>query len=703
MNKNTTAQTSNQKIILIDATYPNETRLALSDNGELIEFGCQDNDHNELKGNIYLATIERIEPSLQAVFVNYGGEKLGFLPYNEIHPRYFHKQENEPATTEASESDRLINGLRRSQTLLVQISKGHRGTKGVMMTTYIVLSSRYIRLLIDNERKLIVSKKIEDQSERDRLEKIGKEMLKGQKNNLSLIFRSSSIHKTKKEILKDLSYLINLWLNISEHLDHATAPAFIHEEGDIALRSVRDLYNNDIDRIIVAGQRSFERVYSFVNALMPAHTATIELYTGAEPLFAKYSIERQVASLYNNKVDLPDGGYIVINQAEALVAIDVNSGKSSGSSNIADTAYRVNLQAVEVIAKQIMLRELSGIIVIDFIDMEQKSKRTLIEKQITKAFANDKAKTNISKISEFGLLEMTRQRIGHGAMNEVHRITCPSCKGRGRVRVVAASSNAILRAISSDIAKNPEIESIVVAGSANIVMHLLNEKRHEIVEIERKSQTKIEITIDEGGGYDCFFISHKKSVSAPVPLFNADKIIAEQHADNPALPTTTAASPRTSSSSAVASLPSNANNEPGRVGSRSARRRIRRRQVGTTSPITESPSPKSPRTSAAKHSGSTTIPSSAAVATTPLPAPNKPLNPSAAASHPSPKSGHKQAPRRHHPRSDQHRSSHPPAAVTNHINPAVTANNQPPTRSSEISKSRKKSSLLEKIWTKIVD
>ncbi|MDZ5761542.1 ribonuclease E/G [Lyticum sinuosum] len=511
MKKNTQKNT-----ILIDAYFSNETRVALVKGNKLIDFYSQDNAITAIKGNIYLAKIEQIEPSLQAVFVNYGGEKLGFLPFNEIHPIYLSDNLNKNP----------FLALKKDQSLLVQINKNSKGTKGVMMTTYIVISGRYTRILLNKVSKTIISRKIENKNERERLEKIGDDLRKS--NEFSIIIRSSSIYKTKKEIYNDSSYLLTLWNIIQEKSRDEIAPSFIYDEGDIILRVMRDLYDTNIESIIISGKNTFDKLNLFISLILPTHINKILQYSDIEPIFSKHKIERQISSIYNNKVDLKNGGYIIINQTEALVAIDVNSGKPTRSSSVSQLSYQknktvasnstaINIDAVSTIVKQVILRDLSGIIVIDFIDMHNHDDRILIEKMIVKAFSNDKAKTKIGKISEFGLLEMTRERIGHSNTVEVNRIICPSCRGRGRVRTIPASGNAILRAISADLFKlrsnnnkkeDNNVIRVSIDANIEIINYLLNYKRKEIVQIEKDYNVIITITEENKAGYDCFFIDY---------------------------------------------------------------------------------------------------------------------------------------------------------------------------------------------------
>ncbi len=548
--------------MLIDAAHPEEIRVVVSNDGSIEEFEYQ-NAKRSIKGNIYLAKVTRVEPSLQAAFVDYGTQKQGFLPFSEIHPDYYqipkadkeklmeelsnarkkrqHHTDNKSNHPEVSSEDaELLNEIimpeqvsknyddeeygdevyfykrykiqeviKKDQVILVQVEKEERGNKGASITSYISLAGRYCVFMPNATKGGGVSRKIEDHEDRMRLKDIASEFTEQLGGQGAVIIRTAGSYKTKTEIKRDFSYLQKLWDNIREHTLKSNAPAFIHEEGDVIKKSIRDLYDGEIEEIQIEGQKAFDDAKEFMKLILPRHITKIKEYKGNSPIFAKYKVDQQLSALYNSQVSLRSGGYIVINHTEALVAIDVNSGRSTSERNIESTALKTNLEAADEIARQLKLRDLSGLIVIDFIDMEEMKNRKTIERAFKQALDNDRAKIQVGRISTFGLLEMSRQRLRQSFM-EANTEVCGHCNGKGRIRPIEATSISVLRAVEGEAAseKSPEIH---VSGSSQLIHHMLNNKRTEIAEVEQKIGGKIVLYTDESAGGDGFYIELKKT------------------------------------------------------------------------------------------------------------------------------------------------------------------------------------------------
>lgn len=517
--------------ILIDASYKDEIRLVVVDNGLVIAFEYQGREKRSIKGNIYLAKVTRIEPSLQAAFVEYGAEKQGFLPFEDIHCEYYqlpaaekkeliestNKVKSQQEDSACSKTDILLKPvvhhkykiqdvIKKDQVLLVQALKEERGNKGASMTTYITLSGRYCIVMPNAAQSIGVSRKISDTDERERLKRLAYE-LHEQNNNLSVIIRTAGEYRAKIDIKRDFGYLKKLWNSIKSHASSASTPAFIYEESNVVRKAIRDFYSVEVDEIVVSGNEVYENALEFMSGILPKYIGKLKQYQDNVPIFAKYKVEEQLASLYDNRVSLHSGGYIVINQAEALVAIDVNSGKSTAERSVENTALKTNLEAATEIAVQLRLRDLSGLIVIDFIDMNEFDHRKAVERAIKDATAHDRARVQIGKISEFGLLEMSRQHLKQ-SFTETHLLECSYCSGRGSIRPLNATAIAILRAIEGEITEE-QCQTIEVMTSRDLAIHLLNTKRREILSIEQKYNINVHVQIDESAGADGFFIERK--------------------------------------------------------------------------------------------------------------------------------------------------------------------------------------------------
>ncbi|HWM30918.1 MAG TPA: ribonuclease E/G [Methyloceanibacter sp.] len=644
--------------MLIDAAHPEETRVVAVKGTRVEEFDYESANKKQLRGNIYLAKVTRVEPSLQAAFVDYGGNRHGFLAFTEIHPDYYQipvadrqalleeeaaeqsrasaeeaaedeaagrrrrrgrrgrgrheprgqKQEvhalppvelapvagpvglarfeigeddeidttpreddgptvalepadlvheiSEPAETIEAEMDKLDvdrstheddedddhvetvgqpvvvkegNGdatpervesvgsedaleevperarrrrgrpykiqevIRRRQIILVQVVKEERGTKGAALTTYLSLAGRYTVLMPNTARGGGISRKITQPTDRKRLREIADELEVPE--GMGLIIRTAGAQRTKTEIKRDYDYLLRLWETVRDLTLKSTAPALVYEEGSLIKRSIRDLYNKDIDEVLVAGDEAYKEAKDFMRMLMPSHAKNVKPYKEPEPIFIRYQVERQLAAMFSPQVVLKSGGYIVINQTEALVSVDVNSGKATREHNIEDTALKTNLEAAEEIARQLRLRDLAGLIVIDFIDMDERRNNRLVERRLKESLRNDRARIQVGRISHFGLLEMSRQRLRTG-MLEGSTTSCPMCQGTGMVRSVESVALDILRSIEDRLITDGVVP-LVATTAVDVALYILNQKRLHLNDIQQRYRVPITVTADE--------------------------------------------------------------------------------------------------------------------------------------------------------------------------------------------------------------
>jgi ribonuclease E len=492
------------KTMLIDAAHPEETRVVVLAGNQIDDFDFEAAAKKQIRGNIYLAKVTRVEPSLQAGFVEYGGNRHGFLAFGEIHPDYYQIPAADREALLAEEAAQALNDedvdgddeavrarraaqrrykiqevIRRRQIMLVQAVKEERGNKGAALTTYLSLAGRYCVLMPNTPRGGGISRKIATAGDRKRLKAIVSdlEVPKG----MGLIIRTAGAKRTKTEIRRDYEYLLRLWDDIRERTMASTAPALIHEEDNLVKRAVRDLYDKDVDAILVEGEAAFNEAQDFMGMLMPSHTGKVQLYTGSTPLFSRMKVESHLDSMHSPVVQLRSGGYIVINQTEALVAIDVNSGRSTRERSIESTALKTNLEAAEEAARQMRLRDLAGLVVIDFIDMEENRNDRAVEKRMKDALRFDRARVQMGKISSFGLLEISRQRRRTGVLEGSSHI-CEACDGVGRVRSPESASLQALRAVEAAVANRRDCEVALHADIAT-ALYLLNEKREHLMRL----------------------------------------------------------------------------------------------------------------------------------------------------------------------------------------------------------------------------
>jgi ribonuclease E len=562
--------------MLIDARHREETRVAVVTGNRIEEFDFESAEHKQLKGNIYLAKVTRVEPSLQAAFVDYGGNRHGFLAFSEIHPDYYqipredreallaeeaaHAAEEAALRGDLDDDDddddqghddqghdddhggevevverpdfgdedeeegeaapqrrprgrsagnqaadelkqkrmalrrryKIQDVIRRRQVLLVQVVKEERGNKGAALTTYLSLAGRYCVLMPNTSHGGGISRKISNSADRKRLKSIIADMKLP--NTMGCIVRTAGLSRTKTEIRRDFDYLARLWDEIRENTLRAAAPALIHNDSDLIKRAIRDIYHRDIEEVIVEGEEGYRQAKDFMKLLMPSHARRVKPYADPVSLFQRFGVEDQLAAMYNPVVQLKSGGYLVINPTEALVSIDINSGRSTREHNIEQTATATNLEAAREIARQLRLRDMAGLVVIDFIDMEHNSNIRKVEKAMKDALKDDRARIQVGRISGFGLMEMSRQRLRTGVLEASTR-ACPHCEGTGLVRTASSAGLSALRMLEEEAARGRG-SIITLRASQEAAFYVLNNKRRELDEIEQRYGVTIVILPD---------------------------------------------------------------------------------------------------------------------------------------------------------------------------------------------------------------
>ena len=582
--------------MLIDARHPEETRVAVVKGNRIEEFDFESAERRQLKGNIYLAKVTRVEPSLQAAFVDYGGNRHGFLAFSEIHPDYYQipkedreallREEAEHAAAEAAlraaegddepldghhddgrdhdrpDSDleddldgdappapeaaggnghddhgaedlrrkrmalrrryKIQDVIHRRQVLLVQVVKEERGNKGAALTTYLSLAGRYCVLMPNTTHGGGISRKISNAADRKRLKTIMSEL--NLPPSMGCIVRTAGLQRTKTEIKRDFDYLARLWDEIRENTLKSQAPALINEDSDLIKRAIRDIYNREIDEVIVEGEAGYRKARDFMKLLMPSHVKKVKSYADPVSLYQRYGVEDQLEAMYHPVVQLKSGGYLVINPTEALVSIDINSGRSTREHGIEQTALSTNLEAAQEIARQLRLRDMAGLVVIDFIDMESNGNVRKVEKAMKAALANDRARIQVGRISQFGLLEMSRQRLRTGVLEASTR-ECPHCEGTGLVRTASSAGLSALRMLEEEAARGRGSQ-LVLRASQEAAFYVLNRKRAELGEIEARYGVMIDVqsdgqlegarmTVDSSGPPPAFRPSYEPIVEEP--------------------------------------------------------------------------------------------------------------------------------------------------------------------------------------------
>ncbi|HAM49982.1 MAG TPA: ribonuclease [Nitrospiraceae bacterium] len=473
-----------KKKILINASYPEEKRVVIVEGDILVDFYVEVASREHLKGNIYKGIITRIEPGLQAAFLDFGPKKHGFLQIREINPEYFQNREE-------GKGPRVQDVLTKGQELIVQVEKDERDTKGASLTTYISLPGRYI-VMMPGQKRVGISRKIECREDRDRLKEIFSALKLPE--NMGFILRTACSDKTAEELSNDLKYLTKLWTKIQAESKKVSAPALIYKEQDIAVRTVRDYLTSDVSEVLVDDEEAYKNVKEFLRKTTPWRRINIKYYKEKKPIFSKHSIEAQIAKIHERNAYLPSRGYLAIDRTEALTAIDVNSGRSRKEENVESTALRTNLEAADEIARQLRLRDIGGLVVIDFIDMESSKNRREVENKLKNALSSDKAHTEISGISKFGIVEMTRERLRVAYFESINK-GCPVCGGAGIVKTEETVAISALREIHTRGSMGG-IKSITCSLPVESANYLMNKKRQEIPLLEKKLDTQITILGD---------------------------------------------------------------------------------------------------------------------------------------------------------------------------------------------------------------
>ena len=541
------------KRMLIDASQPEETRVVvINDQQQLVEFDFETTTKKQLKGNIYLAKVTRVEPSLQAAFVDYGGDRHGFLAFSEIHPDYYqvpqadrklideaNRLDADPADGEVDEDDdgageldeetsevfaeqarrraRLLRSykiqevIKRRQILLVQVVKEERGNKGAALTSYLSLAGRYCVLMPNTGRGGGISRKIASPSDRSRLKDIARAL--DVPEGMGLIIRTAGQERNKLEIRRDYEYLLRLWNDIRDLTLKSIAPCTIHEESALVKRAVRDLYGADIEEILVEGEESYRSARKVMSMLMPSRTRRIKPYKEELPLFMHYGVEEQLDALHSPVVQLRSGGSIVIHTTEALTAIDVNSGRSTRERNIEETALKTNLEAADAAARHLRLRDLAGLIVVDFIDMVEARNQKAVERRMRDALKTDRARVQLGRISAFGLLELSRQRL-RPSLQELSTQACPACDGTGVVRSVESAALRALRGIEMEGLKNTTAAVSLTLPEA-VGLYVLNQKRDRLVHLEQLYGLRVDVQIDRHMNGDQLALVSTRQKAAP--------------------------------------------------------------------------------------------------------------------------------------------------------------------------------------------
>jgi ribonuclease E len=549
------------KKMLIDAAHAEETRVVVLDGARVEEFDFESRAKKQLRGNIYLAKVTRVEPSLQAAFVEYGGNRHGFLAFNEIHPDYYQipHADREALMREAEEDDddhgppparatdedgetlgaeslggddddeideeiarrrrrlmrryKIQEVIKRRQIMLIQVVKEERGNKGAALTTYLSLAGRYCVLMPNTDRGGGISRKITAANDRKRLRAVVADLDVPQ--GMGLIVRTAGAKRTKAEIKRDYEYLSRAWSNIRDTTLHSIAPALIYEEEDLVKRAIRDLYDKDLDGIWVQGEAGYREARDFMRMLMPSQAKKVLPYREPTPLFVAYKIEDHLSQIYSPVAPLRSGGYLVINQTEALVAIDVNSGRATRERNIEATALKTNLEAAEEAARQLRLRDLAGLIVIDFIDMDEGKNNRAVEKVLKDCLARDRARIQVGKISSFGLMEISRQRRRTGILEGTTHV-CPHCNGAGRVRSVESSALAALRAVEMEALKGGG--DVVIRAPRDVGLYILNHKREYLTRLLRRNGLFVSVVVDDALAHADYEIERTSDIPHAPPI-----------------------------------------------------------------------------------------------------------------------------------------------------------------------------------------
>ena len=561
------------KRILIDAAHQEETRVALVVDSRIEEYVSESSSRAALKGNIYLGRITRIEPSLQAAFVDYGGSRHGFISFHDIHPDYCRIPVSD-REEDGGEEDALAHGdgdeaegvsevggddveedvahkrrrkslnlhreykiqevLGREKPLLVQVVKEERGTKGAALSTYLSLAGRCCVLVPNSTRSGGISRRIEDPNERKRLREVVRSLEVPE--SMSVIVRTAVRGLSKQDIVRDYEYLRDLWESVRQRTLGARAPELIHEEGDLILRTLRDMYTGDVEEIVVSGKTAFESAREAMGRLSSSHRRRIKQHKSAESgLFQEFGVEDQISAIYRPRVGLPSGGHIVLQQTEALVSIDVNSGKATRERHIEETALQTNLEAAESISRQLRLRDLAGLIVVDFIDMESSRSKHEVERSFSNHMSVDRARIQMGRISHFNLLELSRQRL-HPSLTERAGLPCASCGGTGYVPARGMVLLGLLRHLEECASKSVRGDIIELRVVSELGLALLNEKRETLLSFEEGYGVRIVVVVDAGLRFGESKLTRMPGVSSESRTPSSPRVRKAEAEDTPSSP-----------------------------------------------------------------------------------------------------------------------------------------------------------------------
>ena len=552
--------------MLINAQHPEECRAVVLDNNVIQDYIVEHSSREQIKGNVYLGVINRVEPSIEAAFVDFGGKKFGFLPFKDV------LKESYVHTGEKKAKVRIQDVLIRGQRILVQVAKESRDAKGPSLTNAMSLAGRFLVLMQGHGSA--VSRKIEDESERKKLKDIVADF--NLPENLGIIIRTAGLGQTKVELQKDVQMLLKIWNKIEDGRknESESAPFLIYQEPGLVVRTVRDHFSSDTSQIIVDNSDSYKDLKDFVKLVMPRNRNLVKFYKETKPLFSEYHVEEQIESIYQRKVLLPSGGSIVIDIGEAMVSIDVNSGKTKGGLDLEETAVTTNLEAATEVARQLRLRDLGGLIVIDFIDMFQKRNKAAVEKEVKQACKNDKARINLARISKFGLLEMSRQRISPPVKEGVF-VQCGQCEGTGLVRSMDSIILNVLRKIHETIAKE-KVKILSLEVSPAVSNYFLNHKLSVLAELKSKHSVDFRFQITQGLSYENFKyivseVWESEVVTETKPTEKPGATVESKESAEPPI-------------KAEASQPDTEKSEPGNTKPNAKRRYTRRKPVARKGP-----------------------------------------------------------------------------------------------------------------------
>ena len=504
------------KKILVNASYPEEIRVAVVEEGDLTDFSIETTSKENIKGNIYKGIITQIEPSFQAAFVDYGVGKNGFLPFDAIHPDlWIHRDFSKKKRA------RIQDILRRNQEVLLQVTREEMGAKGAALTTYLSLPGRYL-VLMPRSNSSGVSRKIEDEAQRKRLKEIVRQF--DLPEGMGFIVRTAGMNRSKRELLADFRYLMRLWETIKTHSNELAAPALVYQESSMVVKSIREYFAPEVKEVLIDEEGAYVKAKEFFQEVMPKYRRRVKLYHDEKPLFSRFQVEQQIEQIYAREVPLRSGGSICIDITEALVAIDVNSGRVPQAKDIEEAAFITNREAAEETARQLRLRDIGGLIVIDFIDMRSTQHNREVEKTLRNAFKKDRAKVDLSRISRFGIMELSRQRLKPPLSEGAYTI-CQYCQGRGISRSPSSMALAVLRKIQEKVTQD-NFKMIKLTLPMTVAEYLLHYKRDDLNAIENKYGLQIAIVGEkdmpaEESHVD--FVKTEKDSPAPVGEEAADK------------------------------------------------------------------------------------------------------------------------------------------------------------------------------------